>query len=165
MSDQSGFSADQERMLTTLLDVVIPESRDGRLPAAGALELTSHIVRSVERTRMLRPVIDYGLSTLADMALKRNPGGWAALSRDERTALFEEFTAGDQFFRPAFLFLVYSGYYTAPRVVEALGLEMRPPHPQGYALEPEDLSSLLEPVRRRGTMYRDPDAQARTTRR
>jgi hypothetical protein len=104
---------------------------------------------------MLRPVIDYGLSTLADLALKRNPAGWAALSKDERTAVFEEFTAADQFFLPAFLFLVYSGYYTAPRVVEALGLEMRPPHPEGYAVESDDLSSLLDPVRRRGKMYRD----------
>ena len=155
MGDDSGFSADEERMLTTLLDAIIPESRDGRLPAAGALELTSHIVRSVERTPMLRPVIGYGLSTLTDLALKRNPAGWAALSKDERTAVLEEFTAADQFFLPAFLFLVYSGYYTAPRVVEALGLEMRPPHPAGYAVEPDDLSSLLEPVRRRGKMYRD----------
>jgi gluconate 2-dehydrogenase subunit 3-like protein len=155
MSDDRVFSPDEERILTTLLYAVIPESRDGRLPGAGALELTAHIVRSVERTPMLRPVIDYGLSTLADLARKRNPAGWAALSRDERTAVFEEFTATDQFFLPAFLFLVYSGYYTTARVVEALGLEMRPPHPEGYAIEPDDLSSLLDPVRRRGKMYRD----------
>src|SRR2546428_3820268 len=106
MGDDRGFSADEERMLTTLLDAIIPESRDGRLPAAGALELTSHIVGSVERMPMLRPVIGYGLSTLTDLALKRNPAGWAALSKDERTAVLEEFTAADQFFLPAFLFLV-----------------------------------------------------------
>jgi hypothetical protein len=152
--DTPGFSADDERMLTSLLDAIIPASRDGRLPAAGTLDLTAHIARSVERTPMLRPVVDYGLSTLADLARKRNPGGWAALSQDERTAVLEEFTAADQFFLPAFLFLAYSGYYTDPRVVEALGLEARPPHPEGYAMEADDLS-LLEPVRRRGKMYRD----------
>ena len=151
--DTSGFSADEERMLAALLDAVIPESRDGRLPAAGTLDLTGHIARSVERTPMLRPVIAYGLSTLADLARKRNPEGWAALSKDERTAVLAEFTAADHFFLPAFLFLAYSGYYTDRRVVEGLGLEARPPHPRGYELEAGDLS-LLDPVRRRGKMYR-----------
>lgn len=153
--DVSGFSAEQERMLTTLLDAIIPASADGRLPAAGALDLTTHIARSVERTPMLRPVVDYGLSSLADLARKRNPGGWAALSADEHKAVIEEFTAADQFFLPAFLFLAYSGYYTDPRVVEALGLEARPPHPAGYTMEDADLSALLEPVRKRGKIYRD----------
>jgi len=100
-------------------------------------------------------VLDYGLSTLADLARKRKPDGWAALTPAERTAVFEEFTAADQFFLPAFLFLVYSGYYTDPRVVEMLGFEARPPHPQGYEMKPDDLESLLAPVRRRGRMYRD----------
>ena len=55
---------------------------------------------------------------------------------------------------PAFLFVAYSGYYTDVRVVEALGFEARPPHPQGYEMGPDDLS-LLEAVRRRGKLYRE----------
>jgi len=91
MSDDApGFSADQERMLTTLLDAIIPASADGRLPAAGALDLTAHIARSVERTPMLRSVVDYGLSSLAELARKRNPAGWAALSTDEHQAAMGE---------------------------------------------------------------------------
>jgi hypothetical protein len=38
-------------------------------------------------------------------------------------------------------------------VLTALGLEARPPHPAGYAIEPNDLS-LLDPVRRRAELYR-----------
>jgi hypothetical protein len=152
--DLPRFSADQERMLTTLLDAVIPASRDGRLPGAGGLDLTDHVARSVQRTPMLRSVVEYGLSALAELARRRSPDGWASLSRDDRTAVVREFTAGDQFFLPAFLFVAYSGYYTHPRVVEALGLEARPPHPAGYAMEADDLA-LLEPVRRRGRMYRE----------
>jgi hypothetical protein len=45
-------------------------------------------------------------------------------------------------------------YYQAPRVVEALGLEARPPHPKGYEVELGDLT-LLDEVRRRGKLYRD----------
>jgi hypothetical protein len=148
------FSPDQETMLEGLLDAIIPPSHDGRLPGAGGLGLTDHIVRSVAQTPMLRPVVEYGLSALAELAGKRSPQGWTALSREERTGVLEEFAASDQFFLPAFLFLVYSGYYQHQRVVEALGLEARAPHPKGYAMEAIDLA-LLDPVRRRGKMYRD----------
>ena len=54
--------------------------------------------------------------------------------------------ATDQFFLPAFLFLVYSTYYQHPRVVEALGLEARAPHPKGHVVEETDWT-LLDPVR------------------
>jgi hypothetical protein len=149
------LSPDDERMLASLLDEVVPPSADGRLPGAGALGLTHHIARTVERTPMLRPVLEYGLSALADLARKTNPKGFAALSPPERADLWREFAASDQFFLPAFLFLVYSGYYQHPRVVEVLGLEPRAPHPKGYPMEADDLT-LLEPVRRRGKIYREP---------
>jgi hypothetical protein len=145
---------DDERLLTALLDEIVPPSSDGRLPGATELDLTTHIRRTVERTPMLGPVLDYGVTTLADLARTKHPGGFAALSRQERAALFQEFAATDQFFVPAFLFLVYSGYYQHSRVVTALGLEPRPPHPGGYPMAADDLT-LLEPVRRRGKMYRE----------
>ena len=152
--DVPGFTADEEQMLTSLLDAILPATADGRLPGAGTLGLVRHIARMVEQTPMFRPVVAYGLSTLDELARKRAPAGWAALSVEEQTAVLKQFTGEDQFFLPAFLFLAYSGYYTDPRVVEALGLEARPPHPAGYAMEPDDLA-ILEPVRRRGKMYRD----------
>ena len=103
---------------------------------------------------MLRSVIGYGLAALADLARQRHPAGWPGLSAEERAGVLREFAAGDQFFMPAFLFVAYSGYYTDVRVVEALGFEARPPHPQGYEMGPDDLS-LLEAVRRRGKLYRE----------
>jgi len=149
-----GFSAVQEDILRALLDEVIPPSPDGRLPGAGALDLIGHVARTVRQTPMLAPVVEYGLSAIAELAGTRSPDGWAGLSRAERSALLAEFAAGDQFFMPALLFLAYSGYYQHPRVVEALGLEARPPHPKGYAMEAFD-TTLLDAVRRRGKIYRD----------
>jgi hypothetical protein len=149
-----GLTADEARVVTSLLDVLVPPSGDGRLPGAGELDLAGHVERTVRRMPMLRPVLEYGLSALAALAERRSPEGFAALSREERTAVVAEFTAADQFFLPAFLFLVYTGYYQHPRVVETLGLEARAPHPKGYTMAPDDLS-LLDPVRRRGRMYRD----------
>ena len=153
-ADTSGFTAEQERLLETLLDIVIPASSERGMPGAGALGLVSHITQTVRQTPMLRPVVEYGLSTLAELAAERHPGGWMALSAEERTAVFREFAATDQFFQPAFLYLVYSGYYQHPQVVEALGLEPRPPHPEGYQMDAGDFT-LLDAVRRRGRMYRD----------
>ncbi len=153
MTDE-GFSPDEERLLACLLDVVMPPSHDGRLPSGSAVGLTEHIARTVRQQPMLRPVVEYGLTAVAELARRRNPDGFAALAADERAAVLREFTATDQFFLPAFLFLVYSGYYQDARVVEALGLEARAPHPKGYAMEADDLS-ILDPVRRRGKRYRE----------
>ena len=155
MSDGGrAFTAEQEDVLRALLDEVIPPSPDGRLPGAGALDLIGHVARTVRQTPMLAPVVEYGLSAIAELAGTRSPDGWAGLSRTERAALLAEFAAGDQLFMPALLFLAYSGYYQDPRVVEALGLEARPPHPTGYAMEAFD-TTLLDAVRRRGKIYRD----------
>jgi hypothetical protein len=155
MADTFTFSSEEERLLVQLLDEIIPPRGDGRVPGAGALGLTGKIARAVETTPMLRPVMEYGLSSLAELARKRNPDGVTALSQQDTKAIWEEFAATDQFFQPAFLFLVYSTYYQEPRVVEALGLEARAPHPKGYSMEADDLS-LLDPVRRRPKMYREP---------
>ncbi len=154
MPDQPfALSALHEHVLATLIDEAVPPSEDRRLPGAAALGLRAHVLRTVEQTPVLRPVLDYGLSAIAELAAKRSPAGFAGLSRAEAKAVIDEFAATDQFFLPAFLFLVYSGYYRNPRVVEALGLEARPPHPEGYAMAPDDWT-LLDPVRHRARMYR-----------
>jgi len=143
--DDFRLTADEERLLVGLLDAVLPASADGRLPAAGQLDLVEQIAGTVRETPMLRPVVEYGLTALGELAAKRADG--------DLRAVLEEFAAGDQFFMPAFLFLVYSTYYQNPRVLAALGLEARPPHPKGHEMEPIDLT-LLDPVRRREGMFR-----------
>jgi hypothetical protein len=149
-----GFTPDEARLVTALLDTVIPPSDDGRLPGAGTLGLIDHVVRTLRAMPLLRPVVEYGLGALAER------GFGPDLAPTERTARLAEFAAADQFFLPAFLFLAYSGYYQHPRVVAALGLEPRPPHPQGYPMAAVDDLSLLEAVRRRGRRYRDAAAPA-----
>jgi len=153
MTDE-GLTADESQMLATLLDVVLPPTADGRLRGGGALGLGTHVERTVRETPMLQPVVAYGLGALAELATKRDPAGWAALSSDARAEVFREFASADQFFLPAFLYLAYSAYYQDPRVVEALGLEARAPHPKGYTMAPDDWS-VLEPVRARGKMFRE----------
>ncbi|MEM7211632.1 MAG: hypothetical protein AAF479_07015 [Pseudomonadota bacterium] len=47
-------------------------------------------------------------------------------------------------------------YYRDPRVLEAIGVEPRPPFPKGYQVEQGDFS-LLDPVRSRGPIWRAVD--------
>ena len=147
-SDDPGFSAEHEQVMAGLIDAILPDSEDGRMPGGAALDLITHIERSVRQNPMLRPVIEYGLSSVAEIAAKRSPAGIAGLGRAEWAEALREFAATDQFFLPAFLFLVYGGYYQHPRVVTAIGMEPRAPHPKGYEMEQDDWS-LLEQVRRR----------------
>ena len=146
--DDPGFSAEHEQVMAALIEAILPASDDGHMPGAAALDLVSHVERSARQNPMLRPVIEYGLTSLAALVAKRNPAGITGLPTSEWAAALREFTATDQFFLPAFLFLVYGGYYQHPRVVTALGLEPRAPHPQGYPMGADDWS-VLDPVRGR----------------
>src|SRR4029453_16812276 len=110
-TDDPGFSEEHEQVMAALIDAILPASDDGRMPGAAALDLVSHVERSARQNPMLRPVIEYGLSSIAELVTKRNPAGIDGLPTTEWAAALREFAATDQFFLPAFLFLVYGGYY------------------------------------------------------
>jgi hypothetical protein len=94
-------------------------------------------------------MVAQGLSDLDSQARSRNASGFAALSSEDKLQLLNAWGLVLPLTLHAF-----TGYYQHPRVVEALGLEARPPHPKGYHMEPNDLS-LLDAVRRRAKLYRD----------
>jgi hypothetical protein len=71
----------------------------------------------------------------------------------QRTQALHGFDAKTPGFVAALIAPTYLGYYQEPRVVLALGLDPRPPHPKGHVLEPGDLS-LLGAVLGRGKIYR-----------
>jgi len=148
------FSPDEERTFAAVLDEVIPPSDDGRLPGAGEIGIAHDIEQTLQQTPEVRPVVTQGLSTVSELANDRNPKGFAALSRREKLEVLDEVSAREQAFLPSVMFLAYAAYYVNDRVVEALGLEPRPPHPKGYEVEPDDLS-LLEQVRQRPKLYRE----------
>lgn len=148
------FSDDEAHALAGVLDELIPPSSDGRFPGAGELGLAGYIEQRLQETPELGPVITRGLSAVDDLASKRDPRGFAALSRQDRVDVLNEVSATEQAFLPNLILHTYSGYYMNARVVEALGLEARPPHPKGYDVEPDDLS-LLDEVRRRPKLYRE----------
>jgi hypothetical protein len=137
-----------------VLDEIIPPSPDGRLPGAGELGLADHVEAVLRRAPELRPVVARGLAALDALAREHGARDFAALPRDARVEALHGLAATEPQCLPGLVFHTYTGYYQAARVLEGLGLEPRPPHPKGHVLEAGDLG-LLEPVRRRGKLYRE----------
>jgi hypothetical protein len=149
----SGFSDVEKRALACVLDEIIPASADGRLPAAGALGLADHLDAALDAMPELKLMVAQSLAALDGLARRRHPRGLEALSPAERAAALAELAAGEHAVPPVLAIHTFTGYYQHPRVLEALGCEPRPPHPEGYEMEANDLT-LLEPVRKRSKLYR-----------
>jgi hypothetical protein len=146
----------QEEALAPVLDEVIPPREDGRVPGAGALGVARWVSCALGLTPDMEPVIVRGLAALERIAKARDPRGLAVLARDDRLAVIGEVLAEEPMFLGMLMFHAYVGYYRDARVLGALGFAARAPHPAGYAVEPSDLATLLQPVRRRGRLYREP---------
>jgi hypothetical protein len=146
---ESAFTADERRALVCVLDALIPPSADGRMPGAGAAGVGTHVEAVLRTLPDLRAMVVEGLREIDVQARAQHERPFVELREDERAAL-----VAMQGFSYALVPHAYIGYYQQDRVLEAIGVEPRPPHPEGYAVPAGDLS-LLEPVRARGTRYRD----------
>lgn len=130
--------------MQALLDVVIPPSRDGKMPGAGGLGLGATLADQIEADAMLGPVVLSGLQAVRDAALARDPAGFAGLSPEARTAVVE----AQSWVMLGIVRYLYPAYYAHPRVLEGLGEPPRAPFPEGYEVEPTD-PALLEKLRAR----------------
>ncbi|HSQ70632.1 MAG TPA: gluconate 2-dehydrogenase subunit 3 family protein [Steroidobacteraceae bacterium] len=142
------------RLLALVLDALIPPTQDGRLPGAGTLGAGAVVQNAAAATPGLAPLIEQGLEALEDIAGRRDAGGFAALSSGARVEALRELEEASPELLPTLLTFACVSYYSNERVLTALNGNARPPHPEGYDLEPDD-RSLLEPVRLRGKLYRE----------
>ena len=147
--DATSLSAEARSTLASVLDEILPPRPDRRLPGAGGLGLAAYVESAVRALPDQRAFVALGLAELEETAQKRLGAPFARLSAEEKRGLLD-----GQGFVGLVMFHGYVGYYQDERVVAALGLEPRPPHPKGYEMPPNDLT-LLDPVRRRGKIYRD----------
>lgn len=154
MSDPIPFTAAQRGVLAHVLDDLIPASADGRMPAAGQLGAAAYLDQSLNAMPPLKAMIAEGLDALDALARTRHPGGLDALAPAERAAVLLEHAGSEHSFPPILIMHAFAGYYQDPRILALLHLPPRAPHPQGYEMGADDLS-LLDPVRRRGKLYRE----------
>ncbi|MCC6848239.1 MAG: gluconate 2-dehydrogenase subunit 3 family protein [Deltaproteobacteria bacterium] len=143
------LSADQRRALACVLDALVPPSPDGRLPGAGAAGVATHVERTLRTLPDLRAMVVDGLRDLDVQARAQHGRPFVACGEGERAAL-----VAAQGFGYALVPHTYVGYYQQDAVLEAIGMEPRPPHPKGYTVAENDLS-LLAPVKARSKRYRE----------
>jgi hypothetical protein len=138
-------------ILDRVLDLIVPPSADGRLPGAAALGVPEYLVANAPDALA---VLCRELDSLEARARERFAHGFSALDAAQRQSLVDEARAQDPAFMSRLALETVTCYYQHDRVLEALGLETRPPYPQGFQVIAGDLT-LLGPVRRRGKLYRD----------
>lgn len=157
-AEANSWNEDEGILLGALLDTIIPSGRGGELPAAGALGVADFLATRVKDTEGLGDHIANLLKTLSAVTVEHGSGPFHNLDAATREDLAKKVEAR---LPEAFKLLVvqtYTGYYTRPEVTVHFGTGPYPPHPHGHELppdDPEDLKSLLEPVRMRGKCYRD----------
>ncbi len=139
-----------EPVFSAVLDELIP-ARDSSLPGAGALGLGATVE---SRLGAAVALVASGLAALDALANTRKARDFVDLPREVRVELLREVAASHLGFVENLIVHLYSAYYQHPRVIEAIGLENRPPYPDGYELESGDLG-LLDLVRERARLYRD----------
>ena len=146
----SELSQEQMRLLSSVLDAIIPPAEDGSHPGAGEIGLGEILQQKLPA---FVPILAQGLTALREEMEHRQVADFAGLTPEEKRSLLEQVGEGQPGFFPGLLFQTYSNYYQQPRVLESLGLEARTPYPLGHELEPGDLN-LLDPVRSRPPLYR-----------
>ncbi|MDH3686394.1 MAG: gluconate 2-dehydrogenase subunit 3 family protein [Myxococcales bacterium] len=141
----------QQQALGAVLDALIPP-RD-ELAGAGTLGLGDAVEREIDK---MAGALDALTDALAALDASTGTGSFVALAESERAAALAAYAEADPGFLPGIIFHTYIAYYQDPRVIVALGLAARPPHPQGYEIAPSDFDALTARVRTREPFFRKP---------
>lgn len=145
---------DQRAALAPVLDGFIPPSDDGVMPGAGELGIAADLDDVLQAAPEMHAMVVASLTALDRLAERRGVPRFTALTPAAQAEVLTELSCSDDAFPPMLMLYTFGCYYKHPRVAEHYGLEARPPHPQGYDVAPTDFATLLEPVRRRGSIYR-----------
>jgi hypothetical protein len=145
---ETGLTPAEHRDLRCVSGFMIPASAEFGVPGADDAIIFADIVWSLGRDLGdVRKALG-GLAELAGSA-------FADLDAAQRDAVAAAFRARGGAAAAALSRVILQCYYRDDRVVRSLGLEPRPPFPKGHTLEQGDWS-LLDPVRGRPKMWRDP---------
>ena len=143
------LNEEQERTLTVLLNMIIPPSEDGKMPSAADVGFFTYL-----QNENLITWIREGLVSIGEESHNNYGQEFSALSGSEQTQLIDKLRRRFFQFFSRVTIEVMQCYYQNDHVLEAIGLEARPPFPRGYPLGEGDIT-LLEPVYMRGKIYRD----------
>lgn len=144
--DRATLSASERECLRCIAGHMIPASAELGMPAADDPAIFADMTGSVRRDgQSLRLTLN---------AVDSAAGGRLCdLPFDRQAALLVRLRSDDPGMFGVVEAVVARAYYRDDRVLNAIGMEARPPFPTGYGIEQGDWS-LLDPVRKRAAMYR-----------
>jgi hypothetical protein len=143
------LSEAQKETLAIVADMMIPA--EGEMPSAADPLIMNAIIDGLSDNGSL---VALALTTLDDLSSKKYEQLFARLKSGQRDELIASFKSSHAELVQLMQYCTASHYYQDDRVMRALGLEARSPHPGGYNVEATDWS-LLEPVRGREKIYRE----------
>jgi hypothetical protein len=140
------LTADEIRSLRCVAGMMIPASSAFGVPGADDDMIIADIIASIGRdVEPLKQALAR-LDALAGGAIAD-----AGPARQQAAAATFREQGGPTL--AALIRAIVQCYYRDDRVMQSLGMEVRPPFPKGFELEQGDWS-LLEPVRARAPFYR-----------
>ena len=152
ISPEDLLNPEQNSTLEALLELVIPKSKDGKLPGANEIGFHEFII-DFNLNYYLHDLKE-GLNSINKSSIKENNCNFSKLSSEQKEILIKELRLNENYFLEYFGKLVMVCYYQNDKVIEALGLEARPPFPEGYHVDEMNFE-LLETVKKRGKIWRD----------
>jgi hypothetical protein len=151
ITTDSPFSERERAIARALTNLIIPASADGRMPSAAAYDVLGSIVETAPQ-QIDRIKSDIAAVETAAAATHDDP--FDELGVDEQTSIASAIRERDPEFGRGLATGTAICYYQQDAVLEGLGLPARAPFPDGFTVKSGDLS-LLDPVRKRGQMYRE----------
>ena len=145
------LSTDERATLQCVLNLIIPPCEQRGLPGAAQYDVWAYVCE--RRAELITP-IRADLQALCDAAQKSFGRAFSALGVDEASALAHSMRTANAGFLSALAERTVEFYYQQDAVLEVIGVGARPPFPGGYEVFEGDFS-LLEPVRKRGRVYRE----------
>ena len=128
--------------LRTIAGLMIPASEEYKVPGAEDAAVQADILKTLGRdTKPMAAALDH-IARLAGKPL-------AELDAAKRDAVVQEFRTSGGAPAAVLARVILQCYYRDDRVLQSLGIELRPPFPKGHVL-PDGDWSLLDPVRARG---------------
>ncbi len=143
------FSDAERETLRAIAGHIIPADTGLSLPGADDASIFADIVRTARRDQAVLRRAVVAVDALAPRRLN-------VLPPDEQLTVLTRFRTLHPDLARACEVVTARCYYRDARVMRAIGMEVRPPFPVGFDVEPGGLE-LLEPVRQRGKIYRDAD--------
>ncbi|MEY3184271.1 MAG: hypothetical protein RLZZ613_959 [Pseudomonadota bacterium] len=136
--DQSGLSREEIGLLRRVAGLMIPQSEAFGVPGADDPIIFADVLASLGRDL---PAIREALS-LIKQAQQSDAAALAAMLTSTRPDLCTSLVS-----------VITRCYYRDNRVMKSIGMAVRAPYPEGFSIEPNDLT-LLDPVKARGRRYR-----------